>query len=126
MRLTNFFLIFFLFKFFVDYNIGVRYTKRLSFARSKDHTKPQLMKVVEFSINDKALVSAPRTIITFYEIDQEFYQYDTNFISKWAFLAKQWKTQGLKYLMLRHPIKPMLRYIKYLERTPGKKHLLKK
>lgn len=56
----GFFFDFFLFKFFVDYNIGVRYTEILSFARTKDHTKPQPNKVIEFSIKDKALVSASR------------------------------------------------------------------
>lgn len=105
----------FLLKFFIKNDVSVKY-------ETIHAKKPTQNEFIHFSIQRKSWYqSSPVDLFTFSRRSDSFWIYNSNLIFDKIFKKRKCKR---RHMMLEHSIKPMFKYIKYLENTPSKKHLL--
>lgn len=108
----------FLLKFFIKNDVSVKY-------ETIHAKKPTQNEFIHFSIQRKSWYqSSPVDLFTFSRRSDSFWIYNSNLIFDKVFRKRKCKRIDIEYFREPYSIKPMFKYIKYLENTPSKKHLL--
>jgi hypothetical protein len=107
----------FLLKFFIKNDVSVKY-------ETVHAKKPTQNEFINLFIQRKSWhQSSPEDLFTFSRRSDTFWLYNGNLIFDKVFKKIKCKRRDIEYMQV-YSIKPMLKYIKYLEKTPDKKHLL--
>lgn len=108
----------FLFKFFVENDVFVKYENIRGKTRAVD--------IIGFLIDFDFISGYGKTIIAYDRNLGKIQLYDQNYIFSKTFEKQKWVNKELKSIILENSINPMFRYIEYLRNTPDKIHLLQK
>lgn len=107
----------FLLEFFIKNDVRVQY-------QTLHAKKPTQNKLIKFFIQRNPWhQSFQEDLFTFSRRFDEFWLYDSNLIFDKVFKKIKCKRRDIEYMQV-YSIKPMFKYINYLENTPDKKHLL--
>ncbi len=111
------FIEFFLLDFFIKNDVRVQYQTL--------HAKKTIQnELIKFFIVKYPLYSAiTEDLFTYSRKYDNFWLYDSNLIFDKVFKKIKCKKREIDYMRV-YSIKPMFKYIKYLQNTPNKKHLL--